>query len=117
MPDTLYFAKERELRLMAGNRAFVARCGFSSEEEMLGRRDHEIFPMEMAEKYQADDLNVIRSDEPLVEVVELFPNRLGEPEWFITDKIPLHYQTGSPDRPRPRIQRAVYTGFIVWRRS
>lgn len=44
---------------MAGNRAFVERCGFSSEEEMLGRRDHEIFPMEMTEKYQADDLDVI----------------------------------------------------------
>ena len=26
---------------------------------MLGCRDHEIFPMVMAEKYQADDLNVI----------------------------------------------------------
>jgi len=48
---------------MAGKRAFVERCGFSSEEEMLGCQDHEIFPMEMAEKYQADDLNVIRSDE------------------------------------------------------
>ena len=76
LPDTLYFAKDRELRLMAGNRAFVERCGFSSEEEMLGCRDHEIFPMVMAEKYQADDLNVIRSGEPLVEIVELFPNRL-----------------------------------------
>ena len=31
----------------------------------------------------------------VVEIVELFPNRLGEPEWFITDKIPLHYQTGE----------------------
>ena len=56
---------------MAGNRAFVERCGFSSEEEMLGCRDHEIFPMVMAEKYQDDDLKVIRSDEPLVEIVEL----------------------------------------------
>ena len=85
LPKTLYFAKDREPRLMAGKRAFVERCGFSSEEEMLGCRDHEIFPIKMAEKYQADDLNVIRRDEPLLEVVEL----------FITDKIPLHFQTGE----------------------
>jgi transcriptional regulator GlxA family with amidase domain len=38
---------------------------------------------------------VIESDAPLVGIVELFPNRLGEPEWFITDKIPLHYQSGE----------------------
>ena len=40
LPDTLYFTKDRELRLMAGNLAFVERCGFSSEEEMLGCWDH-----------------------------------------------------------------------------
>lgn len=95
LPNTLYFSKDRDLRLMAGNRAFVERCGFSSEEEMVGHRDQDIFPMEMAEKYQADDRQVIESDEPLVEIVELFPNRLGEPEWFITDKIPLHYHSGE----------------------
>jgi AraC-like DNA-binding protein len=51
--------------------------------------------MEMAEKYGADDREVIRTGKPLAEIVELFPNRLGEPEWFITDKIPLHYQSGE----------------------
>lgn len=95
LPNTLYFAKDRELRLMAGNRAFVERCGYSSEAEMVGRTDQEIFSMEMAEKYQADDRRVIESDQALVEIVELFPNRLGEPEWFITDKVPLHYQSGE----------------------
>lgn len=95
LPKTLYFAKDRELRLMAGNRAFVERCGFASEEDMVGHKDHEIFPAEMADKYSADDRQVIERDEPLVEIVELFPNRLGEPEWFITDKIPLHYQNGE----------------------
>ena len=117
LPNLLYFAKDAQLRLMAGNRAFVERCGFQDEAEMVGHRDREIFPPELAEKYRQDDRRVIESGESLTGIVELFPNRVGEPEWFITDKIPLHYQTGSPDRPRPRIQRAVYMGFIVWRRS
>ena len=95
LPDTLYFAKDRELRLMVGNRAFVERCGFTSEEQMFGARDQEIFPLEMAEKYMSDDRKVIESNEPLVGIVELFPNRLGEPEWFITDKIPLHLRSGE----------------------
>lgn len=95
LPNTLYFAKDENLRLMAGNRSFVARCGFESEEEMIGQEDRAIFPVEMAEKYRSDDRRVLESGEPLVEIVELFPNRVGQPEWFVTDKIPLFHQSGE----------------------
>ncbi len=95
LPDTLYFAKDRDRRLMAGNRAFVERCGFSSEAEMVGHVDREIFPVEMAEKFRGDDKKVIESGEPLLGIVELFPNRIGEPEWFVTDKIPLFTRGGE----------------------
>jgi AraC-like DNA-binding protein len=94
IPGTLYFAKDRDLRLMAGNRAFVVRCGFVSEEEMVGHDDREIFPSALAEKYRADDRQVIETGEALVGIVELFPNPLGEPEWFLTDKIPLFDRRG-----------------------
>ena len=95
MPDTLYFVKDLELRLMAGNQTFVERCGFQSEEEMIGKSDREIFPIEMAEKYMNDDRKVISTKEPLIEIVELFPNQLGAPEWFVTNKIPLFDQDGK----------------------
>jgi len=90
----LYFAKDAKLRLMAGNRAFVERCGFGEEAEMIGKSDRDIFPPELAEKYGQDDRRVIESGEALTGIVELFPNRLGEPEWFVTDKIPLWDRDG-----------------------
>jgi AraC-like DNA-binding protein len=43
----------------------------------------------MAEKYRKDDEQVISSGKPLLGIIELFPNREGKPEWFITDKLPL----------------------------
>ena len=95
MPDTLYFVKNLDLLLMAGNQAFVERCGFVSEEEMIGKSDREIFPVEMAENYMADDRKVIESEKPLIDIVELFPNQLGTPEWFVTNKIPLFDQNGK----------------------
>lgn len=95
LPDTLYFAKDRDLRIMSGNRAFIERCGFTSEEVLVGHTDREVFPMEMAEKYLVDDRQVIETGEPLTGIVELFPNRMGEPEWFTTDKLPLFNQTGE----------------------
>ena len=70
MPDTLYFVKDHELRLMAGNQTFVERCGFQSEEEMIGKAAREIFPIEMAEKYMNDDRKVISSRKPLIEIVD-----------------------------------------------
>ena len=95
LPDTLYFAKDREKRLMAGNKLFVERCGYSDEAEMVGHDDYDIFPLEMAETFRATDELVIESGEPRVGLIELFPNQLGDPEWFITDKIPLFSTTGE----------------------
>lgn len=95
LPDTLYFAKDAQLRLMAGNRAFVERCGFAREEDIVGLSDYEIFPMDLAEKYHTDDEHVLTSLEPLIGIVELFPNRVHDPVWFITDKIPLFDQQGE----------------------
>ncbi len=95
LPNLLYFAKDRDLRLMAANRAFVERCGFGGFEEMFGRSDLEIFPTELAEKYREDDRRVIRTGRALTGIVELFPNALGEPEWYVTDKVPLFHRDGS----------------------
>ena len=95
VPGTLFFAKNASGEIMMGNRQFVERCGFTSEDELIGRHDQEIFPPHMAEKYREDDLQVIRTGEPLLQIVELFPNRHGDPEWFITDKLPLFDIEGS----------------------
>lgn len=95
LPNLLYFAKDLKLRLMAGNGAFVQRCGFSSEAEMIGKTDLDIFPVEMAESFGQHDRQVIEKGEALTGIVELFPNRVGEPEWFVTDKIPLFSRDGK----------------------
>ena len=95
LPDTLYFAKNRERRLVAGNKLFVERCGYSDEAEMSGHDDYDIFPVDMAEKFRATDELVIKSGEPRIGVIELFPNLFGDPELFITDKIPLFSTTGE----------------------
>lgn len=91
----LYFAKNLKLELMAGNQAFVQRCGFEKESELIGRTDREMFSAELAEKYVQDDRGVIEKGKALIGMVELFPNRMGEPEWFVTDKIPLYTREGE----------------------
>lgn len=89
LPGTLFFAKNREGRLMTGNPAFLKRCGFDTEEQIAGVSDTRIFPSNLAEKFRRDDEMVIATGQPLLGIIELFPNHEGKPEWFITDKIPL----------------------------
>lgn len=95
LPDLMYFAKDAELRLMAGNRAFVHHCGLRTEEELLGKKDHDLFPPQMAEKFASDDRRILQSGEPIKDMIELFPNEFGTPEWYSTDKIPLFDRRGG----------------------
>jgi AraC-like DNA-binding protein len=94
-PGRFFYAKNREGRLMAGNSAFVKRCGFQSEKEIIGLTDSTIFSPPLAQKYRKDDEWVIATGKPLLGIIELFPNLGGTPEWFVTDKLPLHDTTGK----------------------
>ncbi len=95
LPDLMYFAKDSHLRLVAGNRAFVHHCGFDEEVELIGKMDHEIFPPQMAEKFSQDDRSVLETGMPINDMVELFPNEIGVPEWYTTDKIPFFTRSGE----------------------
>ena len=94
LAGTMFFAKDRQLHLMAGNLAFVRRCGLEHEEQLVGLRDEMIFPPRLAAKYRRDDLRVIAEGRPLLGLIELFPNAAGRPEWFVTDKLPLFDRDG-----------------------
>lgn len=89
LPSILFFAKDTEGRIMMGNKLFVHHCGFENEDDLIGKVDYEIFPPELAEQYINDDKLVMQSGEPKMNIIELFPNYLGDPIWFMTNKIPL----------------------------
>lgn len=95
LPGTLFFAKDLEGRLMAGNPAFIERCGFHTEDELVGIEDVSIFSPRLAEKYRKDDEQVFSTGKPLLGIIELFPNGEGKPEWFVTDKLPLFNLDGK----------------------
>ncbi len=80
---------------MAGNPDFVSRCGFRSEDEIIGITDDTIFSPKLAEKYRRDDEQVLTTGKALLGIIELFPNRDGKPEWFVTDKLPLFNDSGE----------------------
>lgn len=95
LPGLMYFVKDRDSRIVMGNREFAQRCGLATAEELLGRSDDELFPAYMARKFRLDDEAVLKGGVPLLNLVELFPTREGLPEWFITQKIPMRDRDGA----------------------
>lgn len=95
LPGVLFFAKNRDLKLMMGNTAFIARCGKTTEAEIVGIDDHDLFPKKLANKFRKDDIKVLETGKPITGIVELFPNAQGSPDWSVTDKMPLFGKDGN----------------------
>ena len=95
LPGVSFFAKDRESRLVAANRFFYERFGLRSEDELVGKSDYDLFPARLAEHFRRDDQEVIASRQPKLNIVELFFNPQGIPDWFVTHKLPLFDRTGE----------------------
>jgi len=95
LPGISFFMKDRKSRLMAANRHFYARFGYDTELEIVGVDDFVLFPPRLAEHFRRDDEEVMSSGEPKLNIVELFFNTQGIPDWFITNKLPVRDRTGK----------------------
>ena len=92
----LFFIKNRDCKLQWCNLLLAEHCGFSSAEEMVkAQDDFKIHSTELAERYREDDLQVIESGEIKNDIVELFPNYLGDLSWFVTKKVPIINKHGE----------------------
>ncbi len=95
IPGVSFFAKNADLQLVCGNRAFWSRLGFSSEEQMIGKTDFELFPASLAENFRRDDLEVLETGKPKLKIIELFFNRQSLPDWYLTNKFPVRNAKGK----------------------
>jgi PAS domain S-box-containing protein len=89
----LIWMKDIEGRFMAVNTAFARSCGRDDPEQLTGLDDLDIWPRELAEKYRADDAEVIASGAPKV-VEELIADVDGT-TWFETFKSPVRDESGT----------------------
>ena len=89
LKGVLFFIKDKDSNLIGGNKLFAEHCGLEHPDELIGKNDFEIFPIELAQHFRKDDLNVIKTGKAKLNIIELFPNYLGDLEWFITNKVPI----------------------------
>ncbi|MDA0348129.1 MAG: AraC family transcriptional regulator [Verrucomicrobia bacterium] len=95
IPGISFFAKNRKLELVAANKRFWERLHVKSEAELIGKNDFELFPQRLAENFRKDDLEVMSSKKPKLDILELFFDSLGLPDWFLTNKFPVFNHQGN----------------------
>ena len=89
----LIWQKDMEGRFIAVNKAFFNTTGQDSMDEVLGKTDLELWPEELAEKYRADDAEVISARKQ--KLTEEMSMDKDEVHWVETLKAPILDKNGN----------------------
>lgn len=89
------FWKDEHLRYLGCNTLFAHDAGLSDPEQLLGRDDFVMGWREQAERYRADDLQVMESRQPKMNIVEPQTTPAGDHIWLNTSKVPLENPDGK----------------------
>ncbi len=96
LPDYIYI-KDNESRFVVANTAMVHKFGFNLQDELIGKSDFDLFPLELAEKYYAGEQKIIQFGEGIYDYEGPTVDKVkGEKDrWVSTTKVPLHDAQGK----------------------
>ncbi len=92
IPDMAWL-KDKESKYIAANEALCKAFGIKFE-DFVGKTDLDISPKDLAEKYRADDQNVIKTGRRKL-VEEQWGKEQGERIWIETIKTPIYNDQGQ----------------------
>jgi PAS domain S-box-containing protein len=92
IPDIAWL-KDKESRFIAANEPFGKACGFEPE-DLVGKTDLDIWPRDLAERYSADDKEVMESGKRK-QVEEPLTDSEGKSLWIETIKTPIYDEQGN----------------------
>jgi PAS domain S-box-containing protein len=93
--DYIYL-KDKDSRFIMSNVAHLRSLGAAAQDEIVGKMDKDILSPEVAAQNYADEQEVIRTGQPIVDKEELVINRVtGENIWTLTTKVPVRDAQGK----------------------
>lgn len=94
LPDYIY-VKDSDCRIIVANKSSVEFMGYTSESQIMGKTDLDIFTDENGNRGFAQDLAVVKTGQPIVNLEEEFVDARGIHRWLLTTKIPIYNEHGK----------------------
>jgi len=94
VPDFIY-VKDTEGRYLVSNNAFARYLGKTTPDEVVGKTAFDLLPEELASGFYADDQEVIRSGQPLLNKEDHLVDKEGKTIWNLTTKVSLRDSSGN----------------------
>jgi diguanylate cyclase (GGDEF)-like protein/PAS domain S-box-containing protein len=85
LPDNLW-VKDLNSRFVIANQATATRIGVAGPADLVGKTDLELLPLELAEKFFADEQEIVRTGQPVIDQEEI---AWGLKQAISTTKVPL----------------------------
>jgi len=90
VPDSIYF-KDRDCRIIQGNKAYSDLLNVDEPDQMIGKSDFDFFPEKQAQSKYDQEQQIIRTGKPLLDLEE---SDAGG-RWVLTTKMPLRDEHGE----------------------
>ncbi len=94
LPDKIYF-KDLNSRFIKVSKSTLEFHGMSSPEELIGKSDFDLFTEEHARPAYEDEQKIIKTDTPIIGIVEKEVKTDGRVTWAETSKLPLKNSRGE----------------------
>ncbi|HKK42700.1 MAG TPA: PAS domain S-box protein [Bacteroidales bacterium] len=91
IPDTIYFF-DTDGKKIISNKADYELLGFDSEEQAIGKTDMEVFSGETGKSYHENNLIVLHTGIPKIDMDEEFTDKTGKRIWLQSTHFPIFDQ-------------------------
>jgi AraC-like DNA-binding protein len=95
-PSVMFCVKSVSGEYLAANQAFADRADVAGPGDVVGRTARDLFPVELAERYEAQDRAVIETGHMLTNELELITRPDRTVGWFLTSKSRWIDDAGEP---------------------
>ena len=95
MPHIPAYLKDAERRFLWCSEGLVRLTGFQTGSQLLGLRDEDVAPADLAVQYRANEEEVLEHGRRFVGLVELVRKPYGPSTWYISTKLPVRTVDGT----------------------
>lgn len=89
------YAKDAKGRYLITNLAQARSLGKESIDEVVGKTTAELYPPDVAARYDADDKHIIKTGQAMLNKETMHLDKNDNPLWLLTTKVPLRNAKGK----------------------